>query len=56
MPIFRGVDVFKNAEPFSCHVDRGDSIAQMEEYLKTHENPRVRERLQKLKDGVKGTA
>lgn len=55
MPIFRKVDAFTIAEPLPCQVSRTDSIAQMEEYLKKHENARVRERLQQLKNGVKGT-
>jgi uncharacterized SAM-binding protein YcdF (DUF218 family) len=55
MPIFRKIDVFKAAEPLACQVDRAESIAQMEQYLETHESQRVRQRLQQLKDGVKGT-
>jgi uncharacterized SAM-binding protein YcdF (DUF218 family) len=55
MPIFRKVDTFKNAEPLACGVDRAERVSQMEEYLKRHDNARVRQRLQQLKDGVKGT-
>ena len=55
MPIFKNVDVFKTAEALACEVDRADSIAQMEEYLKTHNSLRVRQRLQNLRRGVKGT-
>ncbi len=44
----------KSAEPLACRVDRADSIAQMEAYLKTHDSARVRRRLQQLKKGVKG--
>lgn len=55
MPIFRKVDVFVAAEPLACTVNRADSIAQMEEYLKKRENSRVRERLEQLRSGIKGT-
>ena len=55
MPIFRRIDEFSAAESLACQVERADSIAQMEDYLKTHDSPRVRQRLQQLKDGVKGT-
>ncbi len=53
-PIFKRVAEFKSAEPLACRVDRADSIAQMEAYLKTHDSARVRRRLQQLKKGVKG--
>ena len=55
MPIFRKVDAFRTAEPLACQVDRAASIVQMEAYLKKHDSPRVRQRLQQLKNGVKGT-
>ena len=55
MLTFKQIDVFKAAEPLACKVSRADSIAQMEKYLETHDNARVRERLQRLKDGVRGT-
>ena len=55
LPIFRKIDVFKTAEPLACKVSRTDSIAQMEEYLKTHDNARVFKRLQQLRAGIKGT-
>lgn len=55
IPIFRKVEAFKNVEALACHVSRAESIAQMEEYLKTRDNARVRERLAQLRNGVKGT-
>ena len=55
MPIFRKVEAFKTAEALSCQVSRAESIAQMEEYLKTRDNARVRERLGQLRNEVKGT-
>jgi len=55
MPIFRKIDVFRAADPVPCQVSRADSIAQMEDYLKTRDNPRVRKRLEQLKKGIKGT-
>mgnify|MGYP001569925851 CR=1 FL=1 len=56
MPVFQRLDVFQNAEPLPCKGDRAASIVQMEQYLKMHPgNERVRERLRRLKEGVKGT-
>ena len=55
MPIFQKVEAFKTAEALACHVSRAESIAQMEDYLKTRDNARVRERLGQLRNGVKGT-
>jgi uncharacterized SAM-binding protein YcdF (DUF218 family) len=55
MPIFRKVNAFVAAESLACTVNRADSIAQMEEYLKKRESPRVRERLEQLRSGIKGT-
>ena len=55
MPIFKKVEAFRTAEPLPCQVGRADSIAQMEAYLKKNDSPRVRERLQQLRSGVKGT-
>lgn len=55
MPIFRKVEVFRSAEPLPCVVTREASIAQMREYLKTHDSPRVRQRLEMLEHGTQGT-
>jgi len=55
MPLFKELEVFSTAEPLACEVGPADSIAQMEQYLKDHDSPRVRERLQKLRIGAKGT-
>lgn len=55
MPIFRKVDPCRAAEPLPCQVSRAESIAQMEEYLKTRDNARVRERLGQLRNGIRGT-
>ena len=54
MPIFRKHEVFRTAEPLACDVSRADTIAQMREYLKNHDNPRVRQRLQWLMEGTQG--
>jgi len=55
IPVFRDIDVFRTAEPLASPVNRADIIAQMENYLKTHDSSRVRRRLQKLKKGERGT-
>ena len=55
MPIFKKYDFFANAEPLSCNVSREASIAQMEAYLKHNDSRRVRQRLQWLKEQVRGT-
>lgn len=54
MPIFQAVDLFKDAQPLACEVGRAELMAQMERYLQTHDNPRVRHRLELLKAGVRG--
>ncbi len=54
MPIFKKIEVFKDAQILVCEVSRQQSIAQMEEYLKEHDNPRVAKRLQQLQAGIKG--
>ena len=54
LPLFRACPVFKAAQPLACTVDRQASMAQMQEYLRHHDNPRVRERLQKLQAEIKG--
>lgn len=56
MPLFRKEDAFRTAEPLPCTVPAAASIAQMKEYLDSHpENRRVRERLQGLELGRRGT-
>ena len=55
MAIFQRGDVFKTAAPLACHVDRADSITPMEKHLKTYNHPRVRQRLQQLKDGFQAS-
>jgi uncharacterized SAM-binding protein YcdF (DUF218 family) len=56
LPIFRKEEAFKAAESLACEVSAADSIAQMEAYMGQHpDNRRVRERLQALKSGRKGT-
>jgi hypothetical protein len=54
LPLFQAYPVFKDAQPLACKVDRQDSIAQMQEYLRHHDNPRVQARLQKLQAEIKG--
>ena len=51
---FKRFPEFRKAEPLASRVDRADSIAQMEAYLKEHDNARVRRRLSNLKKGVRG--
>jgi len=55
MPIFRKLEEFQSADGLACDVDRNKSIVQMEEYLKSHDSRKVRDRLQKLKNGIQGT-
>ena len=55
MPRFKKLEIFKNAEPLACVVERVDSISQMRQYLEHHNSARVRDRLQKLADRVNGT-
>ena len=47
--------MFAAAEPLACQVSRAESIAQMEEYLIKRDSARVRERLEQLKNGIRGT-
>ncbi len=54
MPRFKRFPEFRKAEPLASTVDRADSIAQMEAYLKEHDSARVRSRLGNLEKGVKG--
>lgn len=54
MNIFKKLDVFKNAEPLASEFDRTKSIDQMRDYLAHHDNPRVRERLERLIRGSPG--
>ena len=54
LPLFRAWPILKSAEPLACTVNRQDSIAQMQEYLRNHDNPRVQSRLQKLQAEIKG--
>jgi len=54
MPLFREYEIFRNAEPLPCEVDPTEVIAQMRDYLKTHDNERVRRRLSRLLEGLQG--
>ncbi len=54
LPLFQAYPVFKDAQPLACAMDRQASIDQMQEYLRQHDNPRVRERLQKMEAEIKG--
>ena len=56
MPLFKKAHVmYKNAKGLPSFIDRKDSIADMNEYLKTHENnQRVRWRMQNLIKGIQG--
>jgi len=55
MHVFKKIDVFKRAEALPSEIKESEIIAQMEEYLKTHNSPRVRKRLQQIKEGTRGT-
>ncbi len=56
MPLFRREEIFRTAETLACPVALADSILQMKAYLANHpDNQRVRERLQALENGLKGT-
>lgn len=52
--IFKKFDVFKGAEPLASEFDRAKSIDQMRDYLAHHDNPRVRQRLERLISGSPG--
>lgn len=59
MPIFTQIkdipkNVFKNAERLESFVEVGDSVKQMETYLKSHKSDRVKWRLDNLKKGIRG--
>jgi hypothetical protein len=54
MNVFKKFDVFKAAEPLASEFDRAKSIDQMRDYLAHHDNPRVRQRLERLISGSPG--
>lgn len=54
MPEFLKYDAFRGAQPLESPEVHEQSIHQMEEYLKTHENPTVRSRLEALRQDSHG--
>lgn len=54
LSVFRSHDVFANVMALPTKGNRQESISQMEEYLKKNDSRRVRERLQWLREGVRG--
>lgn len=55
MHVFKRFDVFKDAQELASEIKTSEIIAQMEEYLKTHSNPRVQKRLKLIMNGERGT-
>jgi len=51
---FREYPVFKLAQPLACEVSDPEIIRQMEDYLRTHKNPQVEQRLEALRRGIHG--
>ena len=59
VPLFKQRDVpghyFERAEPLGCNVAVTESIAQMEEFLKSHpQNKMAAHRLKDLRNGIRG--
>jgi len=51
---FRAYPVFRQAQPLLVVVTDEESVRQMEDYLRGHDNPEVRKRLDALRGGIHG--
>ena len=55
IPLFKKSHaIYKDAKRLSSFIERSDSIIQMKEYLQTHDNQRVKWRMQNLIKGIQG--